>query len=131
MLALAASGHNVYAGDVYGHGRAGAALFCGLHRAGAPIIVSQPRSQKAAAGTNVTFTVEAIGREPLFYQWRFNDAEVVAATNATLTLTNVPMSAAGLYSVRVRNAVGEWPARRRFWWCWPDRALSASRRAGR
>ncbi|MEK7677627.1 MAG: immunoglobulin domain-containing protein, partial [Verrucomicrobiota bacterium] len=108
VLALAASGNNVYAGGTFtAMGGRVRPYFAAFTVPGAPIIVSQPRSQKAAAGTNVTFTVEAIGREPLFYQWRFNEAEVVAATNATLTLTNVPVSAAGLYSVRVRNAVGE------------------------
>ncbi len=108
VLALAVSGNNMYAGGAFtAMGGRVRPYFAAFTVPGAPIIVSQPRSQKAAAGTNVTFTVNAIGREPLLYQWRFNDAEVVGATNATLTLTNVQVSHSGLYSVRVRNAVGE------------------------
>ena len=47
------------------------------------------------------------GSAPLGYRWRFNGAPItnVAATNTTLTLSNVQPSAAGGYSVVVSNSV--------------------------
>src|SRR5439155_5275245 len=75
----------------------------------APMISAQPQSQTVAEGTNVTFTVVALkqctGSDGLTYQWFFNATNVIAgATNSALVLTNVQPSAAGAYSVRVRDA---------------------------
>jgi Concanavalin A-like lectin/glucanases superfamily/Immunoglobulin domain/Immunoglobulin I-set domain/Cohesin domain len=72
-----------------------------------PAITTQPASQTVWAGTNVTFTVAATGSTPLSYQWYFNTNTLLAgATNATLTLTNVQASQAGVYSVTVVNTNG-------------------------
>ncbi len=71
-----------------------------------PVILTQPSSQNADAGTEVTFTVSAEGSEPLSYQWFFNDAEILGAEASSYTIPNVQPSHAGLYSVRVSNAVG-------------------------
>ena len=46
------------------------------------------------------------GTSPLSYQWSFNRTNILGATNATLTLTNVQMSQAGNYTVLVTNAYG-------------------------
>ncbi|HUR47436.1 MAG TPA: lamin tail domain-containing protein, partial [Candidatus Saccharimonadales bacterium] len=57
----------------------------------------QPQSQNVTAGTNVTFTVAAVGNGPLTYQWRFNGINIPQATSPTLLLTNVSPSQAGTY----------------------------------
>jgi hypothetical protein len=69
----------------------------------APGIATQPASQVAVAGNNVSFTVVATGTPAPAYQWRFNTTNLPAATAATLVLTNVTMSQAGSYSVTATN----------------------------
>ena len=80
----------------------------------APIIITQPVSQKVAAGSDVTFRVVAAGSE-LGYQWRFrgtnligstNYSIVVAGTNSSLMIHDVQPVHAGNYSVVVSNAFG-------------------------
>ncbi len=71
-----------------------------------PVITTQPKSQMAVTGTNVTFTVGASGTLPLNYQWNFNGAGIPGATNSTLTLSNVQSSATGNYFVVVTNVYG-------------------------
>ncbi len=70
-------------------------------------ITTPPTNQVVGQGTNVTFSVVAAGSTPIFYQWYYGgNTQIVGATNATLTLTNVPLTAAGTYSVSVTNAFG-------------------------
>jgi len=45
-----------------------------------PGITSQPLSQTASAGTNVTFTVGATGSNPLSYQWRLGGSNIIGGT---------------------------------------------------
>jgi uncharacterized repeat protein (TIGR01451 family) len=71
-----------------------------------PVIDSQPTNQTVAVGGTVNFNVTASGALPLSYQWNFNGTNIVEATNATLTLTNVQLSQAGNYSVQVTNFFG-------------------------
>jgi uncharacterized delta-60 repeat protein len=71
-----------------------------------PAISQQPVSQTIAEGSTVTFGVVATGTPPLFYQWLFAGQPIPAATNATLTLSNVPQDRAGPYSVVVSNRAG-------------------------
>jgi hypothetical protein len=71
-----------------------------------PVIVAQPQSQMAVAGTNVTFTVNATGASPLKYQWRLEGAALGGATNSALLLTNVQAIHEGGYSVVVSNSLG-------------------------
>jgi hypothetical protein len=75
---------------------------CGLP----PSIVAQPLSQGTELGSNVTFSVTAGGTPPLAYQWSFNSARILGATNAELNLTNVGSGVAGTYAVSVTNALG-------------------------
>jgi uncharacterized repeat protein (TIGR01451 family) len=72
----------------------------------APAIASQPQSQTAIAGSNVTFSVTATGTAPLSYQWKFNNGGIPGATNSTLVLANVTTNQAGSYSVVVTNGAG-------------------------
>lgn len=72
----------------------------------APAIVTQPQSQTARAGTNVTFTVLATGYPAPDYQWVKNGAAVSGVNAPSLTLTNVGLADAGSYYVQIYNASG-------------------------
>ncbi len=60
----------------------------------------------AIAASAVQFTGEAVGTEPLAYQWFFNGTNLPSATSPTLTFTNVQPDQAGAYFVVVSNAFG-------------------------
>jgi hypothetical protein len=71
-----------------------------------PEITTQPQSQSVPVTATVTFNVQASGHKPLAYQWRLNGASITAATNSSLTLSNVQCWDSGNYSVRVTNDLG-------------------------
>ncbi|HMP81364.1 MAG TPA: polysaccharide lyase family 7 protein [Verrucomicrobiota bacterium] len=81
--------------------------FYALNRSHTPSITNHPAGHTTVVGSNTTFTVHATGNGPLRYQWRFNGTNLsTAATNATLTLTNLQPASAGDYSVRVADNLG-------------------------
>gem|GEM_PF-1882146 len=69
-------------------------------------ITTQPQSQNAMIGSNVTFSVAATGFGSLGYRWRFNGTNVPGVTNSVLTLTNVQPANAGDYTAVVTNSLG-------------------------
>lgn len=69
-------------------------------------ILNPPSDLSVLAGGTAAFLVNAVGGPPLFYFWRFNDASLVDATNATLTITNATLTNSGSYSVVVSNVSG-------------------------
>ena len=72
-----------------------------------PSITTQPQNQAANQGDTVTFSVSVTPAQALtYYQWRFNGFDLTGRTNASLTLTDVQMADAGVYSVRVKNPFG-------------------------
>lgn len=71
-----------------------------------PSIVSQPQGTNVFVGMIVTLRVNAIGNQPLQYQWRRSGVNLPGATGATLTITNVQSADAGNYRVLVVNSVG-------------------------
>jgi hypothetical protein len=71
-----------------------------------PTILVQPTNQFVRPGSNAVFTVSATGNGPLRYQWRFNDASVLNATNAVFTVLNAQAENAGAYSVIVTDNTG-------------------------
>jgi predicted outer membrane repeat protein len=71
-----------------------------------PIITQQPIDAAVPRGSNVTFSVAANSSTTLHYQWQKSAANIVGATNATFTLTNVQPSDAGTYAVAVSNNDG-------------------------
>jgi hypothetical protein len=73
---------------------------------GPPIIATQPANQVGQTGGTASFSVLSAGRLPLAYQWRFDGTNLANATNTMLTLTNLAVSQAGLYSVVVTNVLG-------------------------
>jgi Concanavalin A-like lectin/glucanases superfamily/Immunoglobulin domain/Bacterial Ig domain len=76
-----------------------------------PLIMAGPTNQSAPLGSSATFTVGAVGSQPLGYQWRINQQSIPlavnpTANNATLILTNVQPKDGGNYSVLVTNFLG-------------------------
>jgi alpha-tubulin suppressor-like RCC1 family protein len=73
---------------------------------GSPRINWPPLSRVVFSGATVAFNLNASGAAPLNYQWQINGTNIDSATNTTLILTNVPLSASGDYTCIVSNSVG-------------------------
>ena len=71
-----------------------------------PAINVQPTNMMASVGGTAIFTVTASGSTPLYYQWNWNGANILGATNSSLTLTNLQWGQAGIYSVTISNVIG-------------------------
>ena len=71
-----------------------------------PAIVTQPQSQVATVGDNVTFSVVASGNPAPAYQWRFNGTNLPGATSSSLTLNSVATNNSGNYFVAITNSAG-------------------------
>jgi plastocyanin len=71
-----------------------------------PTITNPPQSQTANAGSDVRFTVQAVGSAPLDYQWFFGPSPIAGANTTSLLLTNVSSVDAGTYTVQVANSFG-------------------------
>ena len=75
-------------------------------------ITQQPQAQLAFAGDTVTFSVATFGSLPVSYQWLQNGTNlsdggnVSGSSSRTLTLTNLSVADAALYSVVVSNVYG-------------------------
>ncbi|MDB6035104.1 MAG: Matrixin, partial [Verrucomicrobiales bacterium] len=69
-------------------------------------IATQPLSQNASMGDNVTFSVQASGGPSPVYQWRVNGVNIPGAVFPTLTLSNVSPASGGSYYAVVGNRVG-------------------------
>jgi autotransporter-associated beta strand protein len=76
-----------------------------LNGTSAPVFTTQPTNQSASVGSSVNFVAAAIGVPTPVYQWLRNGTNLVGATNATLTLTNVQVVDSGVYSVIASNSV--------------------------
>jgi len=81
--------------------------WAGLFGSGPPFLSRPPVGRTVAAGSTVDFFMTAVGGMPLGYQWQFNGVDLPGATQAVLSLTNVQVTQAGAYSVRVSNALGQ------------------------
>jgi hypothetical protein len=71
-----------------------------------PSITTQPASQTAAQGANVTFSVVAAGTAPLSYQWKLNGVDIAGATASSYTRSNVQPADQGNYTVAINNVAG-------------------------
>jgi len=58
------------------------------------------------AGQTLTLTVTATGSPPPSYQWMKDGIDIAGATAATFTIASASPSDAGVYTVRVTNALG-------------------------
>jgi hypothetical protein len=70
-----------------------------------PVLITiSPQSQSVSVGAQVTFTVVAMGGEPLAYQWQFNGEDIAGAVNPLFTIPDVNPTHAGSYRVIVSNS---------------------------
>ncbi|MBE0544649.1 MAG: hypothetical protein IH623_25190 [Verrucomicrobia bacterium] len=74
--------------------------------AGAPFLTAGLPDRVLLTGSTDYFWVSATGARPLSYQWQCNGTNIIGATQAVLTVSNVHSNQAGLYSVIVSNAFG-------------------------
>lgn len=72
----------------------------------APAILLQPANETATVGSNVQFSVTAVGSGTLSYQWLHNGSLISGASGAVLNLSLVQAGDAGTYAVVVTNAAG-------------------------
>lgn len=71
-----------------------------------PIILQQPASQTVYAHQRAVFSVQAIGQQPLIYQWSFNNSPIGGATNSSYQVSNSGSANAGNYTVSISNTLG-------------------------
>ena len=74
--------------------------------ASAPVITTQPVSQSATVGDNVSLSVVATGFPAPGYQWKKNNIDITGANAATLFFPSVQLTDAGTYTVVVSNIAG-------------------------
>jgi hypothetical protein len=73
---------------------------------GPPFITGSPASQRVLAGTNVWFTVAAVGQGTMEYQWHYQGEPIAGATFSSLLLENVNLDDQGEFFVVVGTAEG-------------------------
>ena len=71
-----------------------------------PVLTLEPTGQYQTPGGNVTFTAMAEGLYGVTYQWQFDGTNILGATNAELTLTNVQAMQSGSYDVVISDTGG-------------------------
>lgn len=71
-----------------------------------PVITTQPLGQRNLFGGGASFTVSVSGTPPFNYQWRFNSANILNATNAIYAIQAIVATNTGNYSVIVTNSAG-------------------------
>ncbi len=78
-------------------------------RLGSPVVITnQPVAlTNVNIGQSFSFTVGAMGEEPIRYQWRLNGQDIPNATNANYSMNSASPSNAGIYSVTVGNVLGD------------------------
>jgi len=74
--------------------------------AGAPVVVTDisPLVVATPAGVPVTFAVEAVGTETLYYQWMLDGAAIVGATTSSYTFNALPGT--NSYRLSISNSMG-------------------------
>jgi hypothetical protein len=72
----------------------------------APIILTQPFSQRRSPSASANLIVQAGGAEPLHYQWNKDGTPIPDATNAVLAFENMSQTDVGSYTVTVTNQHG-------------------------
>jgi len=72
----------------------------------APGITVQPLSQTMALGSTVSFSVQAVGSGPLYYQWYHDGNIIPGAISATLQIGSAQSSDGGNYYVAISNNSG-------------------------
>jgi hypothetical protein len=68
-----------------------------------PVIAAQPTNLVVSPGSAATFAVSVTGTPPFWYQWRFNDTNLLNANGPAFTIAAVRARDAGNYSVVISN----------------------------
>jgi PKD repeat protein len=76
-----------------------------LRQISALTVLQQPISQNVSPGGNATLIVVASGPNPPRYQWQFEGANILNATNASYSITNASLNHHGNYAVVVTDGV--------------------------
>ena len=71
-----------------------------------PSITSQPSSQSASPGANISLSASATGHPAPACQWYYNGALVTGCTNGVFTITNFQAAKAGNYQMVATNSLG-------------------------
>lgn len=71
-----------------------------------PTITIQPVNQSAQIGQEAIFSVNAVGTQPLSYQWYKNGVPILGAVGSSLTFSNVAPSDGANYYCIVSNVFG-------------------------
>jgi alpha-tubulin suppressor-like RCC1 family protein len=73
---------------------------------GSPFITQHPLGQTILSGRSTALRVQAMGTQPMAYQWQLNGTNMDGATNAFLMLANVAVTSAGMYQCVASNVFG-------------------------
>jgi hypothetical protein len=73
----------------------------------APQITSQPQSVLVSAGAPASFSVQALGRQPISYQWYVGETLIDGATSPTYTIPVTSTANSGDYTVVLSNSDNE------------------------
>ena len=71
----------------------------------APTFTAQPVSRLIVPGLPTTFSATVTGPAPLTYQWQFNGADILDATNTTYTIASVNVTNLGNYRLVASNSI--------------------------
>ncbi|MFN0157321.1 MAG: FG-GAP-like repeat-containing protein, partial [Bacteroidota bacterium] len=72
-----------------------------------PVISTQPPNARVSDAEAATFTIVAVGTEPLSYQWEKNGVQIGGATSSTYITPPVQLVDSGtVFQCRVTNSVG-------------------------
>jgi uncharacterized repeat protein (TIGR03803 family) len=110
--ALTQGGDGKLYGTTLNGGVANRGAIFNLGFTGAVKITSQPVSQSVFAGSTVKLSVAVTGSYPFYFQWRESGTNLPDGFNRSgtgtrvMTITNVSLADAGMYSVLVTNALG-------------------------
>ena len=96
----------VHSGNYSGTGSYGLSLTVLGGCVSLPAVTVTPPSLVVAAGSPATFTANASGPTPLFYQWWFGTSRLYGATNSIYTIASVQTTNVGSYVVVVSNPGG-------------------------
>ena len=72
---------------------------------GSPVIIHPPVGLTAFTGRDVTLHGDAVGAQPLSYQWLLNGTNIPGATSNSLFISNVQSANAGKYQLFVSNSI--------------------------
>ena len=74
--------------------------------AGEPQLLIDAQSRTEAVGDHLALSAQVFGTYPLSYQWFFNNAPVLGATNSSLVFSNLQSADSGSYYLSVTNIYG-------------------------